>query len=437
MRGRLLLVLSAVLLVAATLWLLRDRDAPAAFATEHEASPEDGAASARGRLGNLAALERDPGSPVAEVGVRARIVDLEGMPVEEGTVILECLEEDDHLAPIAGGVVRVGEEGRVAGPGCRGTVCAELRHASMVRAEPWVLEPGTEIVVRARMLDRLEGDVVDPDGAPVAGASLVLVPVPGEEDPAALPPFVSRMTTTDAEGAFAFFRIERPPCNPCREDAGRCADDPDDGLVTYDEMLLTARAPGYRLTEVVVRADQAEEDEPVRIELLRPASAIVGELLDGAGNPYARASVLARSTTRPHEIHSADATRGAFDFRELGDGTYRLRAIQDGVELAVVERASAGERVAMRGRLSATGTDLEVEIIEEGRPVAGLTVDGGPFSGAETDAQGVVVARQVVPHRYVLRVRGPGRDASSHPVSVGGSAATQRFRIDLSASGAP
>jgi hypothetical protein len=210
-----------------------------------------------------------------------------------------------------------------------------------------------------------------------------------------------------------------------------------DGLLTYDEMLLTARAPGYRLTEVLVRAGQADEDEPVRIELLPPSSRIVGELVDAAGNPYARASVLARSTARPHEIHSARVDGGAFDFGELGDGTYRLRAVQDGVELAVVERASPGDRVEMRGRHNATGPDLRVEVVEAGRPVPGLTVDGGPFAGAETDSRGVVVARRVVPHQYVLRVRGPGRGASSHHISVGGTGATQEIRIDLSASRAP
>jgi hypothetical protein len=369
--------------------------------------------------------------------VEARIVDLEGDPVEEGTVTLECLPKNEELAPIAGGMVRVGEGGWFVGPACKGTVCAELRHTSMVRAEPWVLEPGVETVLRARELARLEGEVVDPDGAPVAGARLVLVPVPGEADPAALPPFVSKTATTDAEGTFVFFRIERPPCNPCREAVDRCGADPVDALLTYDEMLLTARAPGYRMTEVLVRVDQADDGELMRIELLRPASRILGRLVDGAGNPYARASVLARSTERPHEIHSARVSGGSFDFGELGDGAYRLRAVQDGVELAVVERASPGDRVEMRGRHSATGPDVRVEIVEKGRPVPGLTVDGGPFAGAETDSQGLVVARRVVPHQYVLRVRGPGRGASSHPVSVGETGATQQIRVDLSASRPP
>jgi len=436
MRKTLLLVVSAVLLVAA-LWLLRERDEQAPSATAREAGSAGAGASARKRLGKLASVERARGSTDVEAGVRARIVDSEGEPVEEGTVILECLEGGEELVPIAGGLVRVGEDGWFMGPACKGTVCAELRHSSMVRAEPWVLQPGVETVVQARELARLEGDVVDPDGAPVAGARLVLVPVPGEEDPAALPPFVSKTATTDADGRFAFFRIERPPCSPCREAAGRCGDDPLDGLLTYDEMMLTARAPGYRLTEVQVRAAQADEDEPLRMELLPPTSRIVGELVDAAGNPYTRASVLARSTERPHEIHSARVSGGAFDFGELGDGAYRLRAVQDGVELAVVERVSPGDRVEMKGRHSATGPDLQVEIVEAGRPVPGLTVDGGPFAGAETDARGVVLARRVVPHQYVLRVRGPGRGASTHTVSVGGTGATQQIRIDLSASRAP
>jgi hypothetical protein len=43
---------------------------------------------------------------------------------------------------------------------------------------------------------------------------------------------------------------------------------------------------------------------------------------------------------------------------------------------------------------------------EEGRPRAGIEVDGGPFARQHTDARGRVRAQRVAPGPYILRIRG-------------------------------
>lgn len=89
-------------------------------------------------------------------------------------------------------------------------------------------------------------------------------------------------------------------------------------------------------------------------------------------------------------------------------GGYRLRAIQDGVELATLEDASAGDDVRLRGERIAHGPDL---VIEVDGAMADVHVDGGPFRDARTDMEGRVRADDVMPGHYALRLRPHGGQA--------------------------
>lgn len=348
--------------------------------------------------------------------VNGRVVDPEGVPVEGGALILSCLEGDD-VGRLLSKPLRVGEDGWFSGHVCPGETCAQFQHPHMIQDEVWILRPGSEVELVARLLGRVEGQVVDSDGDPIAGAQLMVLPPPDEDDPYGVSPFVSRHASSDAEGYFYFSKIERPPCDPCAEAAGRCDPELPAGLPTRSEMLLTARAPRFRMAE---RRIDAEDPDMVVVRLEPPAVPVAGRLLDPEGVPYARARVLASDEVRPYDREVARVGEdGTFVLDELGDGPYLLRALQDGLELARVEGltpAEAPAELALTGEGVGDGPDVELTVVDAGgRPVTGATVSGGPFSSARTDEAGRVRARRVVPGPYRVQVRsghGPGRRRS-------------------------
>ncbi len=339
--------------------------------------------------------------------VHGRIVDLDGMPVAEGRVILHCLQPAaEQSFPIDGGAIEVGPEGEFVGPGCRGLVCAEFRHTSLLPRDPWVFEANrAEQTVTARPLERITGTVLDPRGEPVPGAAL-MVRRGRDDDPMALPPFTARNTIADAEGVFNFARVERPPCDPCGEASGRCEVGDPLEVPTYNAMVLVARAPGYRSVE---RPVELTEDD-WSITLLPPLAPVTGTLLDPNGQGYPRARILARSRLRSYELHQAIVEGSGFRFTAIGEGGYDLRALQDGVVLATATEVEAGAQLDLVGTRTASGPALVIELrrSDDGAAVSGAQVDGGPFSGARSDEDGAVHAEDVAPGNYALVIRAPG-----------------------------
>lgn len=364
--------------------------------------------------------------------VTGRVVDPDGLPVEGGALLLSCLEGDDPGRMLSK-PIRVGEEGMFSGHVCSGETCAQFQHPHMIQDEVWILRAGSDVELVARLLGRLEGTVTDASGEPVAGAQLMVLPPRDEDDPYGVSPFVSRHASTDADGYFYFSKIERPPCDPCAEAAGRCDPELPEGLPTRSTMLLTARAPGYRMAE---RSVDAELSDPVVVRLEPPAPPVAGRLLDLAGEPYARARVIAHAEARPYDREAVRVGEdGTFVLDELGDGPHVLRAIQDGVELARAEGvvpAALDDELQLTGEPTATGPDLELTVVDErGRPVPGATVSGGPFGSGRTDADGRLHATRVVPGPYRVRVRaghGPGR-RRTFEVPVGGE--VHRTAVEL------
>jgi len=366
--------------------------------------------------------------------IRGRIVDLDGMPVTEGRVILHCLlPQAEQSFPIDGGAVEVGPEGEFVGPGCRGLVCAEFRHTSLLPREPWVFEANqTEQMVMARPLERITGTVLDPGGQPIAGAAL-MVRRGRDDDPMALPPFTARNTVSDADGVFNFARVERPPCDPCGEASERCEPGETLEVPTYNALVLVARAPGYRSVERPVELGEGDWS----ITLLPPLAEVTGTLLDPDGQPYPRARVLARSRLRSYELHQAVVEGGSFHFAELGEGGYDLRALQDGALLATATEVEAGAQLALVGDRPASGPALVVELrrSDDGAAVSGAQIDGGPFAGARTDEEGAVRAEDVAPGSYALVIRAPGAGTQRRELEVppagSGAEATIVRSIDI------
>jgi hypothetical protein len=404
-RGWLLLA-AAVLAGAAMLWVLQPRS-PTRERAADEAARGDGTrrdgAAGRGATG-VAARE----TTISAAGwVRGQVVDTDGGAVGEGTLVLWCLGSDDGVALIEGGVLELDEEGRFSGPACRGRlVCPELRHPALVPAEPWSLRPGTEATLEARMLPRLWGRVVDPGGAPVAGAVVSFQAPPDEDDPTVVPPVVATQTSSDADGEFSVARIERPPCDPCQAARQACPEAP---LPVADRVRVTARAPGWAPGSRVVELDVEGVDADVPVDVtLRPATAaITGTLVDAEGRPLPRALVLARSQSQPHEQHRAEAGDGTFTLEGLAEGPYAVRAIQDGRELVARPDVAPGTTVALE--LTTALRDVVLELVdEEGSARAGAEVDGGPFRRARADAEGRLRAQRVAPGTYILRIRPSG-----------------------------
>lgn len=351
---------------------------------------------------------RGDGDPAAAT-VEAQIVDEDGAPVAEGVVELSCLR-DDEVKRIRGGLLRPSDEGWIAGPGCRGVVCAAFSHPYRVPAEPWVLRPGTTTRLVARLLPRLWGRVIDRRGDPVPAAKVAFVQVPDDPDPMAVLPVVSRATGTDADGVFSVALIERPPCGPCEESLGRCDDDR--SLPVVDRFVATVRAEGHGPVDheiTLEHAQQSSADAPITITLPESRDVLSGILTDPQGLPYPRAIVLAQSQQRRHEQHNGELVGESFEIHGLGEGPYAVRAIQDGVELARMENVMPGDDIALRGDHPADGPDVVLVVQRAGVPVAGVSVEGGPFRGERTDMEGQVRAAQVLPGPLMVRLRPPGR----------------------------
>jgi hypothetical protein len=349
--------------------------------------------------------------------VSGSVVDEHGAGVEEGTLVLRCLDDDDDVTAIPGGTVALGDDGEFEAPGCNARVCVELHHASLVPATAWELRAGEHAQLRARGLARLHGVVVDGGGEPVAGAQVTFSP-PDGADPTAVSPFTTRTTGTDADGMVSVARIERPPCGPCEIASGRCNDEP---LPVLGEMLAVVRARGFGPLERAIEVGagvHADPSDPLRLVLGAPAETLSGVLVDPHGRAYPRAFVLARSSARQREQLHAVVDGTSFEFADVGDGAYDLRAIQDGVEIATLAGATPGDDVVLRGEVPARGRDLVVVVTDDGRALAGVRIDGGPFADARTDMEGRVRGEAVLPGEYTLRVGTPGRAPGSHRIVV-------------------
>lgn len=411
-------LVAAVLAMGAALWVLqprgssRDREGARASA---KAVAGEGGASSRARPSRGQGVAPRETTVAGDGWVRGQVVDEDGAAVGEGQLVLWCATADGEVARIRDGVLTLDDEGHFEGPGCRGQVCPELRHPARIPAAPWSLRPGTTATLEARLLPRLWGRVVDPEGNPVAGAAVVLTLPPDEDDPTAVLPVMTSRTSTDEDGEFSVARIERPPCDPCQQARQAC---PDALLPVADRVWVTVRAPGFGPgSHALLVEDAAEPDAPAQVVLQPPTAAITGRLVDALGEPLPRALVLARSESQPTEQHRSEADAGVFGFDALAEGPYTVRAIQDGRELVRHEGVTPGQTLDLELPLALRDVELTV-LDEQGRPWSGVEVDGGPFARERSDAQGRLRAQRVAPGTYMLRIRPRGVRARVYDLEV-------------------
>jgi hypothetical protein len=275
------------------------------------------------------------------------VVDGDGQPLGDGFVTVVCPEPAEGAARET--TVSLGPEGEVSAPACPVTACLELNHAGLVRAAAWEVPPQRVVTLVARPLARLEGRVLDPEGKRVVGARVTVVR--GEDDAAPLPAFVSTNTTTDEDGAFAFARVERPPCDACTEAAGRCSGVEEDEGRMWGRVTVVAQSPGFVAGSVTLELHEGGDDTEVR--LVAPGRPISGRVLP-AGEGGEQLRVVARASDRPWELLEATVgTDGRFEITEVGAGSYELRVLRGRQEVARA-RAGAGSRIELQAAPGAT-----------------------------------------------------------------------------------
>lgn len=337
--------------------------------------------------------------------VGGSLVDDESGPLAEGRVDLWC--EDGQL----GSRMKVDADGNFVGPACSGRTCVRLVHPVFEQPEAWELEPGVMRELAVVAAPGIAGTVESGSGEPIASANLLL-----------RLGSLRASARTDADGTFALALPRERPCDACdggRVDGCRVGDP-----VTRGQANLLVWAPEFAPREMDVAL---EAQAALRVVLSAPAPAITGRIVGPDGAPIGlRTVVLATNREREAEQHAAAVDPdGSFSFTQLADANYRIRALRDGQELAVVDRAAPGDRVELRVERALHGRDLHIEVHDDDQhPARGARVDGGPFRGAKTDESGRVEAREVLPGTYTLSVRVAGCPVVRTDVEVGPEANT-------------
>jgi hypothetical protein len=336
--------------------------------------------------------------------VGGSLIDDESGPLADGRVDLLCFDGD--------GVARLGArasvdaDGNFVGPACDGRTCARLVHPMFEQPEAWELEPGVMHELVVAPAPRIAGTVVGESGEAIADAQLLLRR--GQ---------LRATGRSDVDGTFALALPRERPCDACdseRVEGCRVGDPPTDGSAS-----LLVWAPEFAPHEIEVALGPGA---PLRVVLPLPAPAITGRIVGFDGRPITlRTLVLAINRERDAEQHAAEVDAdGSFSFADLADAHYRIRAIRDGQELAVLDSAAPGDRVELRVERALHGRDLHVEVHDaDDLPTPGARVDGGPFRGAKTDEFGRVEAREVLPGRYTLSVRVAGCPVMRASAEVG------------------
>ena len=299
--------------------------------------------------------------------------------------------------------VKVDAEGRASVQACQGgATCVRLRHPRLRPTEPWVFEGPGHHELSVQAAPTLAGVVLDADGVAVSGARVSARPGPGQE-PSWLPPFFSTYAISDDQGGFTFTRISRDVCDVCAEAAGQCDEESPRALLpvwAVVQLIVAGGPDGFG--SVVV---DAEETAPVTVQLTRPEGTVEGTLLDRDGGVFPRARVLVRGEVTPDDRRAVMVRDdGSFVLEGLGAGAYILTAVQDGRRLIDREIVTAGDQLDLRVEEDASGRDVRLQILRQGRPAVGVEVFGGPFLGQVTDERGEIDVDGVVPGTYTVRV---------------------------------
>jgi len=271
----------------------------------------------------------------------------------------------------------------------------------------------------------LAGLVLDADGAPVAGAEVLVKPVaqPGQADPqlAGLPPGLAAMLGGGADGQ-----------ESARSDgAGRFVVKnllPGDYDVSLNRqggmrvggafMVINESGSGQGMDETTQRVTVLAAEE-VFVELIKPATAtLVGRVL-AAGRPVdgARVSLKEADSFMPFGGLSAEADElGYYRFDDVEPGSYEVSSIVTGA--ALPEKAE----VDLVG-----GREETQDIVFDGATVAGRVVDADSGEGVAGVTVNVIPVRSASagPRQqnrmaFAFMSAGPGGGGGGMQMDIGG-----------------
>lgn len=286
----------------------------------------------------------------------------DGSPVPGAAVRLLL---SDTAPPLPGGAAagKTGPEGAVllapVSPGVGHRIAIEPAGKLAPRvSDAFAVLPGEDVDLGAIRLDAggvLSGEVVGPDGAGVADATLVLFD--GDADPlriAADPAAGGPLRREAAAGPDGKFRIDRVPSG---------------------SRSLLARAPG-RLAAAATRLDVAanREEKGIRI-VLRPGAAVAGVLRAADGTPIRDALLVALAP-----VSGAEAGRA----RSGPGGAFRIEGLPAGACSIRVVLPDEAFPDPLRPRFPAVVPSEGIEIrLPASRAVEGVVLDpaGGPVRG--------------------------------------------------------
>jgi hypothetical protein len=388
-------------------------EAPATglFVLPHAArGPLELVAQAEGHVPLRKTVEVGPGSNEVvlaldpEQRVEGRVLGPDGAPLS-GALVSAFVDSE-----VGEETVATDEEGRfqLHGLGAGRHVVAAT-HPLHLREEVTVSLPAAgPLLLRLRLAARLLAEVVDPDGAPVPGASVF----------ARLPqPNRMRSSIADEQG-----RADLSPLAP-------------------GSYLVSAAAGGWAGSEQVSVLAGAGESQ-VRLTLRRGLS-IAGRVVDDAGAPVGRAEIYAVPQSPASSPLPASATcdeSGHFTLSGLEDAPYVLTprremdegassTVRPGAEAVVLRIDRPGEVV---GRVTLAGQPLTTFFYVEGAPFE--TEDGSFQLGLSPGEHELTVAGSFAPRTFPVTVKA-GQQVDVGEIAVGRGGVIEG--VALSPDGAP
>lgn len=361
------------------------------------------------------AAETDLGTVMLKTGavVEGIVVDSRGKPIAGADVNPQSSDGKLFIRPAT-----TGPDGsfRFADLPRGGRFTLWIDHPGFLQLQVPEVEAPTTKSLRIKLVEArsLKGQVVDPEGQPVAGAKVALVERGGSTlfgGGFVEGAWGSSLTTTDEDGQFVLNRL--PP----------------------QTIKIEVRAAGFRHRSLAgIQIPEEGEATPVEIRL-EPGPYLEGRVLDGQGRPVPRAMIRA-------EGQIPDAGRFSYGgARSDDEGRYQISGLEPGPHTVTAESQEGGPSARAsveirdgRNRIDLSlpnGIEVSGRVVDaRGLPLAGASVSllGLPPTStawglqADSSADGSFLIRDVPEGTYRLigQRRGFARAEAPETVQVGG-----------------
>ncbi|HET9227956.1 MAG TPA: carboxypeptidase regulatory-like domain-containing protein, partial [Thermoanaerobaculia bacterium] len=279
--------------------------------------------------------------------VTGKVVDAQtGKPVA-GALVWGGLPPD--LPP-----VRTGEDGAFRLPLPKSRRSFGVAAAGYLLSEAGPGQPEKPVTVALKKAARVQGQVVDSEGAPVAGVFLQIRPVPFQDQRLSSLRYLSELLSR-ADGSFSI-----------------------PGLLPGGVYKLSASKPGHGKMEVEIRTAPAGRPTPSARVILGTGVTMIGRIVDETGKPVEGASVDLLQDDPTGFLQAVSDASGVFSIRGLAPGQYQLAAVRKGfspITHSGVLMPEGPARLDLGDITLKAGAAIEGKVIDaEGRTVEGAEV---------------------------------------------------------------